>query len=264
MSQFFKTSLWGVGATFAKDARGNAAAMFGLALVPLALVTGVSIDYSRVSASRVNLQAAVDAATLAAAGASSDQAAIGGAMLASSLGAASAMLASSNFVTNADGTVTGSATIDVPMSFMRIAGFSTMATSVTATAGRLPSSGNSAQKVCILLKDPKASQALLINSGVKIDAPNCEIDVVSTGNTAAMIDNGGKTNVASLCVASGSVTVNGSAPPTLKTGCKVAADPLSGNLPMVTSTACTVGVPWASASSTTSFRRSASSKENRS
>jgi len=42
--------------------------------------------------------------------------------------------------------------------------------------------------VCILVLDPSSSQSLLVNGGVTLNAPNCEIDVTSNATTAAMIN----------------------------------------------------------------------------
>ena len=46
---------------------GNIAVIFGLALIPLLLCTGVAVDYSRASSARAEMQSALDAATLAVA-----------------------------------------------------------------------------------------------------------------------------------------------------------------------------------------------------
>jgi Flp pilus assembly protein TadG len=52
--------------TFRSDRRGNLSVAFTMALVPMAAASGVAIDYSRISASRAALQAALDAGVLAA------------------------------------------------------------------------------------------------------------------------------------------------------------------------------------------------------
>jgi Flp pilus assembly protein TadG len=54
-------------ARFAREARGNVAMMFALALPPMLLVTLGGVDIHRASTVRLNLQDALDAATLAAA-----------------------------------------------------------------------------------------------------------------------------------------------------------------------------------------------------
>lgn len=57
----------GPAARFLRDARGQAAIAFGIALVPLIGVTGAAIDYSRATALQSRIQGATDAAVLAAA-----------------------------------------------------------------------------------------------------------------------------------------------------------------------------------------------------
>jgi Flp pilus assembly protein TadG len=53
--------------TFLRNESGAVAMIFGLALIPLAGMMGLALDYSRVSLGRAELQAAVDSAGLAAA-----------------------------------------------------------------------------------------------------------------------------------------------------------------------------------------------------
>jgi Flp pilus assembly protein TadG len=52
---------------FVSDTSGGVAVIFGLALIPLTLATGAAVDYSRASATRTELQKALDAALLAGA-----------------------------------------------------------------------------------------------------------------------------------------------------------------------------------------------------
>src|SRR4051794_1779304 len=51
---------------FARDRQGAVAMMFALALVPLLLVSGAAIEYSRSTRVQADLQSAVDGAALAA------------------------------------------------------------------------------------------------------------------------------------------------------------------------------------------------------
>ena len=52
---------------FSRDADGAVAMIFALALIPILALVGAAVDYARASKARTQLQAAVDAATLAAA-----------------------------------------------------------------------------------------------------------------------------------------------------------------------------------------------------
>jgi Flp pilus assembly protein TadG len=51
-------------ARFGSNKQGSVAIMFGLAVIPLVLVSGAAIDYGRASATRTQLQTAIDAAAL--------------------------------------------------------------------------------------------------------------------------------------------------------------------------------------------------------
>ena len=109
---------------------------------------------------------------------------------------------------------------------------SSVATS-TATAR---ASGN---PVCILVLDPSSSQTLLVNSGVTLNAPSCQIDVASTSSSAAMF-NSSLPNVAGICVA-GSSTVNGGVTiNNLTNNCTTPPNPYAGNIAIPTVGGCTV------------------------
>nr|WP_321443544.1 pilus assembly protein TadG-related protein [uncultured Cohaesibacter sp.] len=54
------------GRSFAKDDSGAIAIIFALTLIPIIMLIGVAIDYSRIALDRSQVQAALDAATLAA------------------------------------------------------------------------------------------------------------------------------------------------------------------------------------------------------
>lgn len=62
---------------FIGNDRGNVAALFGLAAIPILGVTGVAVDYTRASHFRTILQSAVDASALAGATETSDSAITG-------------------------------------------------------------------------------------------------------------------------------------------------------------------------------------------
>jgi Flp pilus assembly protein TadG len=51
-------------ARFAKDRRGNVAAIFALALIPVVGFIGAAVDYSRAGAVKTSMQSALDAAAL--------------------------------------------------------------------------------------------------------------------------------------------------------------------------------------------------------
>ncbi|MFN3636752.1 MAG: pilus assembly protein, partial [Rhizobium rhizophilum] len=76
-----------------------------------------------------------------------------------------------------------------------------------------------------------AGQALLLNSGAQMDAPNCEIHVHSTKDPAFIMNAGVNLKIARLCVKGTKYIRNGGSVTKLETGCKVAADPYAGVIP---------------------------------
>lgn len=106
-------------------------------------------------------------------------------------------------------------------------------TTASATAGR------GSTPVCILVLDPSSSQTLLVNGGVTLNAPSCEIDVASSSSTAAMF-NSSLPNVAKVCVKGRSTVNGGSTINNLTNNCTTAADPYVGNISIPTVGSCTV------------------------
>jgi Flp pilus assembly protein TadG len=218
-----------------RDQRGNVGIIFGIGVIPLITFIGVAADYASSVKEQSGLQNALDAAVLAAAPyPSANRTAVGQAYLSAQL-PNGLTLTSSSFITNADNSVTGTAQGTVKTAFMSLVNIKTVNVGATAKAGY----GASANDVCLLVKDPSASSALLMNSGVTINAPKCEIDVASKGSPAAML-NAPSLDITTLCVAGTSVTQNGGANALVKPGCTTATDPFAGALPAVTVGSCTV------------------------
>jgi hypothetical protein len=112
--------------------------------------------------------------------------------------------------------------------------------SITLAARSTALAATTGGKVCFLVLDPTAPQALLVNSGVTLSAPNCEIDVASTGSPAAMFNSSSTFNVSRICVAGSNVTQNGGPVSVLRAGCTTAADPFRGTLPTAAASPCSV------------------------
>jgi Flp pilus assembly protein TadG len=124
---------------FVSDRSGATAVIFGLALIPIALATGAAVDYSRASATRTELQKALDAALLAGA----IEAAKGTAATAippfvkNFFQANSAVKGSVKLTTRVDtvaGVVAGTAQFAVDTAFMKLAGIKTVSVSATSQA----------------------------------------------------------------------------------------------------------------------------------
>jgi Flp pilus assembly protein TadG len=260
---------------FRRDASGGVVLLFGLMAIPLMLTIGVTIDYYRAAAARARLQQALDDAAIAAAN-GPNLTKDARQLIAKNVGLAN--LGGLNAQINAEirgpfetaGPYKVTATASVPTTFMKLAGFNSVPLSVSASANNdVPGASETSTQttttttttttpyaVCVLLLSKPSnssstanqSQALLVNSGAKINAPNCEMDVASTGSPAAMINSGIVYYLDYLCVAGNSVTQNGSPTITngsnstsvLHTGCTAATNPFQGHLPTVSVGSCTV------------------------
>jgi len=99
--------------------------------------------------------------------------------------------------------------------------------------------GAPSNPVCILVLDPSSSQALLVNSGVILNATRCQIDVASMSSNAAVF-NSSLPNVAGVCVAGGSSVNTGSTIDNLTNNCTTVSDPYAGRIPTPTVGGCTV------------------------
>src|SRR5205085_2350809 len=101
----------------------------------------------------------------------------------------------------------------------------------TATPG-----AHATTPVCILLTNTLASQALLVNSGGKLNAPTCEIHVLSTQNPAAIFND--TPNVKRICIKGSTIIKNGGANPNAVTSCAAISDPFAGTLPTISVGTC--------------------------
>ena len=187
MSARLTTAFLRSASTLLSARSGSVAATFGIALIPVAGAVGVAIDYSRATEVRAKLQSALDAAVLAGVKVTSAKTATASTVFTANFSGSVAQNVSSSFTANADGSLSGTARAAVPTAMLAVVK-STIDISASAQAKIRNSSSSTSNTVCLLLVDPTASQSLLINGGAKINAPNCEIDVRSTGNPAAMFN----------------------------------------------------------------------------
>jgi Flp pilus assembly protein TadG len=220
---------------------GSAAVTFGVALIPLAAGVGAAVDYSRAIEVKAKLQSALDVAVLAGVNATSGKTTTAGNAFTANFSGSVAQNVSSSFTANADGSLNGTAQAAVPTTVLAILKVSAINVSASAKA-TLGNSGSSSASstVCLLLVDPTAGQSLLVNGGAKINAPDCEIDVRSTANPAAIFNSGTTLNVKKICVAGSNVIMNGGTLSVVETGCAAISDPFAGKLPVVSAGSCTV------------------------
>ncbi len=221
------------------DCRANFAVTFAIAAVPLMMGLGIAIDYTSASNVRSSLQQALDAAVLAGARETDDakKAAAASTFFQTEVATkleTGQMTAQADFGVESDGTVTGNARVHLPTNFTHLMGVKHLP--VTAKAAAI--AAGTASKVCVLLVNPSKSQALLLNSGAVVNAPDCEFHVRSTANPAAVFNGGTTLNVKTACIKGTQIIKNGGANPPAQTGCNAVTDPLAGKLPAVSAGSC--------------------------
>jgi len=218
---------------FCRTDRANIAVIFAIAVIPIIGAIGTAVDLAKTNDVIVQLQKAVDAAVLAGVTQpANSQLSTANAIFNGDYGNKYSTAASASFVQNADGSLGGQASTNVPASFLRVFGISSIPARAFATAKRQTQS----EVVCILLVNQSYSQSLVVNLGAVLNAPNCEIDVLTTQNPAAVFN--ATLNVQNICVAGSTVLKNGGANPPVQTGCAAISDPFAGKLPQVASSGC--------------------------
>ena len=80
-----------------------------------------------------------------------------------------------------------------------------------SVSGTAKAGAQSTSPVCILLVSTINSQSLLVNSGAQLNAPTCEVHVLSTQTPAAMFN--ATLNVKRICITGTNITKNGGVNP---------------------------------------------------
>jgi Flp pilus assembly protein TadG len=214
---------------------GNVAMTFAIAAVPVTGVAAAAVDYSRAAMIQSQLQAALDAALLAGLRATGTETS----SAKTYLDAQSPVTGLTSSFTLTGNTLAGTANATLQTTLISVMGVKTMSLKVSGSAVRTTSSTGTGALPCILALAPSASQALLINSGAKINAPSCEVHVRSTASPAAIFNAGTTMNIKRFCLLGTNIIKNTSDPMPIETGCAAATDPYAGKLPTPTVGACT-------------------------
>ncbi|MBV8698850.1 MAG: pilus assembly protein, partial [Bradyrhizobium sp.] len=213
---------------------GNLAVIFALATIPVIGAIGAAVDLSKASDVKTQLQSSLDAAVLAGvAQPTSNQISTASSVFNGDFVGKFGTAATTSFVQNADKSLSGTASSSVSTSFLTVLGMSSM--TVTAAATATPGA-QATTPVCILLVNTLYSQALLVNSGVQLNAPSCEIDVLSTQSPAAIFNS--TLNVKRICIKGSTIIENGGVTPPAVTNCPAISDPFASKLPTVTPGTC--------------------------
>jgi hypothetical protein len=226
------------------DRSGN----FGIisaALAPVLLISaGGALDVAVAYNTRVEMQAELDAAMLAAARKSGKVAQELEARNFLGLSAEEDKISeTAGFVltANADGSISGAYDQQVESRFLGIVGlksFKVAVGSTVATSAEEPAGGNG----CIYALGNQ-SQAVLINSGANVKSTKCEVHVHSTSNPAFIMNAGATIDTAKFCVKGTNYIKNGGTLSNLQTKCAAEADPFAGKLtePAIPATCTTSG-----------------------
>ncbi|CCD87161.1 conserved protein of unknown function [Bradyrhizobium sp. ORS 285] len=220
---------------FRRASDGQISMIFAIAIIPVIISIGAAVDFGKTGNTKAKLQKAVDAAVLAGViQPSAQQVTTANAVFKSDFSGRFGTSTSATFTANQDGTLTGTATTTVMTSFLNVMGTSSLGVTASATA---KAGAQSKTPVCILLVSTLNSQSLLVNSGAQLNAPACEVHVLSTQSPAAMFN--ATLNVKRICLKGTTVTKNGGVTPPVETGCAAISDPFAGKLPAVTVGSCT-------------------------
>jgi hypothetical protein len=130
------------------------------------------------------------------------------------------------FATDPEGRFTGTAAANVVPAMLSIFGRTPMQVGALATAAQ--PAGPPAEP-CILVLDPNGAQALLVNSGATVKAPNCPVHVKSNRDPAVIMNAGSTLEVAKLC-SKGEILFNTGTRPPYQENCNGHHDPYTGKL----------------------------------
>ncbi|MBV8700471.1 TadE/TadG family type IV pilus assembly protein [Bradyrhizobium sp.] len=219
---------------FCRAREGNLAVIFSLAAIPIIGAVGAAVDLSKANDVKTELQNALDAAVLAGVTqTSANQVSTASAVFNGDFIAKYGNSGSASFTQNANGSLSGTATSSVQMSFMAVVGKSSVVVNATATA---TPGAHATTPVCILLTSTLDAPALLVNSGAQLNATSCEVHVLSTQSPAATFNT--TLNAKRICIKGSSIIKNGGANPPAVTSCAAISDPFAGKLPTVSTNSC--------------------------
>lgn len=209
---------------FARCERGTVAILFGLALVPLALAAGISIDYAGALSARQQLQNAVDSAAIAGARipATANQNRAKAASLAFTANIAQTPLKDVVPTVNATNeSVTVEATYLHPTTFTSIAGIESIELTVSTRARSQIENGG---VTCLIALNRTTHDGLHLQGINKQTAENCWAWVNSTSSSAINATGASSGTAQGYCTAGGIVGAEHFSPRPY-TGCDTLQDP---------------------------------------
>lgn len=187
------------------DRRGTTAIVFALSAIPVIGIVGAAVDFARAVNVQSRMQYALDSAVLAAADTDDMTAArIAQQYFTANFangGAVGAGTIKTTFSRDPSGNMTGSATVDVPMTIMQVLNFDKVTVETSATAKPIATTtATETQTVtqtvvvpgsvpCFHIMDQSGSRTLTLQNNTNLDARNCEIHVRSNSGDAILTEN---------------------------------------------------------------------------
>jgi Flp pilus assembly protein TadG len=171
-----KTSLRDSIASFRKDRRATVGIIFGLAVLPLMLLLGVAVDYQRATVTKSRLQAALDAAVIAASAQPESK------RLAVATTTFNAQKPTSNGVSSATASFqpgatgySGTATAAMPTAIMKIAHIDSLTVSASSAAAYATTTGWGNCFVALANGLSAGADAFTLNGAPNMDLAGCNI-----------------------------------------------------------------------------------------
>ncbi|AKH99572.1 Putative Flp pilus-assembly TadE/G [Hoeflea sp. IMCC20628] len=213
------------------DGGGNLGIVIALLIPLLILVVGGVVDIVHAMGQKTMYQDELDAAVLAAvheteAGEQAEKARSHIRDMADSTMSEQDLLEagmSLALVANSDGSLTANLQMPHPTAFLKIVHLMNIPISVTSTA-ILSEAAPADAAGCIYALGNK-DQAVLINSGAKLDAKQCEVHVHSTQSPAFIMNSDSTIETVKFCVKGKTFLKNGGTLTNLEMECAVADDP---------------------------------------
>ncbi len=218
---------------------GNVALYFAIAIIPIMVLLGGTVDLSRTNNIKQELQAALDSAVLAGASqgkkAYKDEAKRYFARNSDRLKFASPSAKFSIDTSSSKVLYNGRATAKVPMTFSEFIGLKFMELEVYS---QVTADKEEAKLACIYLLDKWKNYSLRVNSGADIVAKDCEMHVHSGSKWAANFNSGMNLEFNRICIAGSGTLDNHRNVQNVELECAVDADPYKGKIKEPSSLSC--------------------------
>ncbi len=227
MAKFYEFSK-----TFKRNERGNVAIIFAMAMVPVALLSGGTVDYGRTLNQRAKLQAAAEAAAFAAAMptelSEDERKEIARKTFVGNV--TNSSLANVSPVVTVDGNkVKVDASTKVQTPFLNLAHIPSLdIAGIAEVEGGDVVSNDAPGKICLLALDPQSDDGIHLQGGNEVKYPDCWAHTNSTKSTAInAVGDRAKAEGAGHCAVGGYTQTHDTFSPRPTAGCREVKDPFA-------------------------------------